>query len=106
MSNPLLSPPVLVAVATVVGEDFRSLDATPSLPPAPMMPVLLALLAPLWTAVTSNFAIGSALGYDLRKAEATTDVTCSRNSLRNSLEVLSSDAASCESFGWSLRTFA
>ena len=74
--------------------------------PAPIMPVLLALLAPLWTAVTSNFAIGSALGYDLRKAEATTDVTCSRNSLRNSLEVLSSDAASCESFGWSLRTFA
>jgi hypothetical protein len=52
MSNPLLSLPVLVAVATVVGEDFRSLDATPSLPPAPMMPVLLALLAPLWTAVT------------------------------------------------------
>jgi len=32
LSNSLLSLPVLVAVATVAGEDFRSLDLTPVSP--------------------------------------------------------------------------
>jgi hypothetical protein len=31
MSNAVLSLPVLVAVATVAGENFRSLDATPQI---------------------------------------------------------------------------
>src|SRR6266404_5284406 len=35
MSNSLLSPPVLVVVATVIGENFRSLDATPFSYPTP-----------------------------------------------------------------------